>query len=197
MVKRVRVVSVFLTVIFWKERGMEREELLQKQHRMLSCLSHLPRKMLGLQNVDNITEFVLHDLCNADCFNLNKAAYFVDNPDFNCTKGIAGFSRDEACGEKIIWDEPQEFSNKMKSSAFNNQVRTLSHCSLRNIGDVHESLAREIAQELGFKNHAFCSWHMKHGNEGFVVYEKVSDEEKFADDYMINGLSLLSFCPVF
>lgn len=176
---------------------MEREELLQKQHRMLSNLSHLPRRILSLHHIDNVTEFVLHDLCQEQCFNLNKAAYFVDNPDFNCTKGVAGFSRDEMSDSCPIWDDPEGFSKQMKASEFNGHVRELSKCSLKNIGDVHESLANEIAQQLGFKNHAYCSWNMKHGNEGFVVYEKASKEDNFADDYMINGLSLLSFCPVF
>ena len=43
-----------------------------------------------------MSEFVLHDICNPNCFNLQKAAFLVDNPDFDCLKGVAGFSADEA-----------------------------------------------------------------------------------------------------
>ena len=57
------------------------DEALHSQHNVLNTISRLPRKMLSLKNQENITEFVLHDLCNKKCFNLEKAAYFVDNPD--------------------------------------------------------------------------------------------------------------------
>src|SRR5437762_734031 len=103
---------------------MNREELLAKQNRMLLCLTGLPKKMVSLHGAENIGEFVLYDLCNECCFNLSKAAYFVDNPDFNCTKGVAGFSRNEiqnACSG--VWDNPEAFSSCMRNSSFNQKVR--------------------------------------------------------------------------
>src|ERR1700691_4148672 len=103
---------------------MEHYEQLQRQCKMLSCLAALPKRILSLHGEDNVTEFVLHDLCHQDCFNLNKAAYFVDNPDFNCSKGVAGFSRDEPFNEcEVIWSKADAFSEHMKKSAFNQRVR--------------------------------------------------------------------------
>ena len=56
---------------------MERDEILSKHKKMLGSLSCLPKKMLSVHDLDNATEFVLHELCNEGCFNLHKAAYFM------------------------------------------------------------------------------------------------------------------------
>lgn len=165
---------------------------------MLTCLVDLPRKMLSLDDVENVTEFVLHDLCHEHCFDLNKAAYFVDNPDFDCLKGVAGFSRDQSYKNcDAIWHETDSFSNHMHSSPFNKKVRNTHRCSVKKSNDSYEQLAQEIANDLGFKHHGVCSWNMKHQNNGLVIYEKESANETFADSYIANGLSLLSFCPIF
>jgi hypothetical protein len=177
---------------------MKQDKLLERQHAMLSCLAGVPRRILSLQDVHNLPEFVLHDLCQERCFNLNKAAFFVDNPGFNCTKGVAGFSRCELPqNSETILNDPQAFSEHMKASAFNQKVRPLSHCSLNSLANSHEEAAQRLASDLGLENYAHCSWGMKHENHGFVLYEKADAHDTFADDYMLNGLSLLSFCPIF
>lgn len=177
---------------------MKQDKLLERQHAMLSCLANVPRKILSLHDTENLTEFVLHDLCHEHCFNLSKAAFFVDNPDFNCTKGIAGFSRIELPkNSELLLNNPQVFSDHMKSSLFNQKVRSLSQCSLASSSQSHEEVAKQLANDLGLRNYAHCSWGMKHDNHGFVLYEKVDENDTFADDYMLNGLSLLSFCPIF
>jgi hypothetical protein len=177
---------------------MKQDKLLERQHAMLSCLAGVPRKMLSLHDVHNLTEFVLHDLCHERCFNLNKAAFFVDNPDFNCTKGVAGFSREELPKDsEMCLNDPDAFSEYMKTSSFNRKVRSLMQCSLTSLSDSHEEVAKQLAQDLGLRNYAHCSWGMKHDNNGFVLYEKANMQDTFADDYMLNGLSLLSFCPIF
>src|SRR6202042_1032184 len=104
--------------------AMDRNELLQHK-KLLRCLSNLPKQILTLHSLDNVPEFVLHGLCSKDCFNLYKAAYFVDNPDFDCIRGIAGFSKDEGELEwNNIWDDPESFSLFTKSLPFNKRVRT-------------------------------------------------------------------------
>src|SRR5689334_18968556 len=103
---------------------MELHERLKKERDILNYLNHLPRKMLKFSQEDNISEFVLHALCCQDCFNVDKAAYFVDNPDFDCLRGIAGFSRSEAYPDSYhIWEKPQQFSSHMRTAPFNQQVR--------------------------------------------------------------------------
>ena len=65
-------------------------------HDLLQKLSHLPKKIVALEGLEHTPSFVLHELCNESAFNLSKAAFFIDNPDFNHFKGIAGF--DAAAG---------------------------------------------------------------------------------------------------
>ena len=73
-----------------------------RHYTILNTLSKLPRKMLSLKGQENVTEFVLHELCHKNCFNLDKAAYFVDNPDFDCLKGMAGFAPLRRMGPRKI-----------------------------------------------------------------------------------------------
>ena len=176
---------------------MESQNILKKQHQMLEHLCNLPRKILELHEVSNTTEFVLHDLCQEQCLNLEKAAYFVDNPDFNCTQGVTGFSREEAFQDPHIWQNPKGFSDHMRNASFNKKVRSLSRCSLKKSDDVQKELAETIAHDLGFKDYAFCSWGMRHDNHGFVVYERTKDCDVATQEYIANGLALLSFCPLF
>lgn len=85
----------------------------------------------------------------------------------------------------------------MKSSPFNQKVRNLSRCSLLHTDEGHKELAAELAHDLGYSNHDFCTWSMKHDNHGFLVYEKANAQEELPHDHIVNGLTLLSFCPVF
>lgn len=178
---------------------MDSVEALERKIKVLSYLSSLPRKMSTLHGTENITEFVLHDLCHEQCLNLSKAAFFVDNPDFDCAKGVAGYSREESCcGDcYAIWNDSRKFSDYMKNSSFNQQVRKLSRCSLKKGHETHDELASTIAGDLGFKNYGYCSWPMRHDNEGFMLYEKVDSADALVDEHIVNGASLLSFCPLF
>lgn len=158
-------------------------------------LCNLPRKMLTLQSNKNMTEFVLHDLCGESCFNLDKAAYFVDNPDFNCFKGVAGFSRDEAYRGSDIWQDSQAFSEHMKNSSFNQKVRAISRESLwKNSQDQLpiEELAALLA--LG-QDYAYCAWPIKHENHGLLLYQTSCPVNQ--DIPLLDGFTFLSFCPIF
>lgn len=160
-------------------------------------LSGLPRNILGLHGRDNISEFILHELCKDDCFNLKRAAYVVDNPDFDCIKGVAGYCRPEAYkSEKSIWEDPDAFSEYMKKAAFNNKTRCFCKPSCVKKGESDKEIAKQVAQELGFLNPSFYAWKMKHDNHGLLLYEKVDDQECDCD-YLIDGLCLIGFCPVF
>lgn len=167
----------------------------QNEH-VLRILSRLPRNMMKMHGDENISEFVLHELCCKDCFNLSKAAYFVDNPAFNCLKGVAGFKQEEACQLQIpIWDEPSQFSAHMQSAPFNQKVRECVQYSCKNCENPDESIMQEIAKELEMDSFKYCTWDMKHDNHGYLIYQ-TCDQEPDLDD-LISGLSLLSFCPIF
>jgi len=165
---------------------MEPKKLVHGYEHIVDNLRRLPRKMLLLHGKDNVTEFVLHDLCK-NCFNVHKAAYFIDNPDFNCLKGVVGISTEELAD---IGD-----SARMQQSPFNQKVRSFEYQSHKKKGEPHDTVAEAIAKELGLQAYTFYTWDMKHDNHGFLVCEK-NETGHPQDDVVLDGLCLLSFCPV-
>lgn len=163
----------------------------------MHCLSCLPRKILGLHGRDNVIEFVLHELSKQECFDLEKAAYVIDNPDFNCLKGVAGFCRPEAYQSKSdIWEDPDNFSEHMKKAAFNKKIRSFQQESYLKRGEKPEQIIEQICHELGFEKPSFYAWNMKHDNQGILLYEKHEPVECDCD-YLLDGLCLIGFCPVY
>ena len=162
----------------------------------LQILSSLPKHMLKMHGQENISEFVLHELACKDCFNLSKAAYFVDNPAFNCLKGVAGYAQEEACQLNVpIWNEPLRFSDHMQTSSFNQKVRECVQYSCKNCATPDEDVLHELADKLGMKSFNYCTWDMKHDNHGYLLYQTCGAEPCKED--LLNGVSLLSFCPIF
>lgn len=177
---------------------MEHNEISPRQRKLLHNLTYLPHKIVSFAGKDNITEFVLHDLCNTNCFNLRRAAYLIDNPDFNCLKGIAGFSQEEMYQQQEdIWIIPEDFTNHMRKCAFNNKVRSITCESKVKKGPFTLQAIEDVAMNLGFQSCTFASWDIKHQNQGLLIYEKADTQDCEADEYLQNGLSLLSFCPVY
>lgn len=169
---------------------------MERRSTMLNYLSHLPRKMLLLHDIDAIAELVLHELCSERCFNLNKAVYFIDNPDFDCMKGVAGFSRDEAFNHGAgMWDDPHAFTQYIKDAPFNKKVRSMQRCSMKRNETADNDMMRSLAEECAITSPQCHVWDMKHHNRGVFIYEKPTDECD-VDEYIQNGVCLLSFCPV-
>lgn len=169
---------------------------LERQNRILHNLSRLPRMMVHIHGRDNISEFLLHELCSKPCFNLRKAAYFVDNPDFNCLRGIAGFTDEHAYNNEEIWKNADSFSQHMQEVEFNKQVRSIEHNNI-NGNDHKQKILNEVAQKLGFGASENFSWKMRHDNHGILMYEKNDPSDPIIESHIIDGISLLSFCPIF
>ena len=175
---------------------MEPKNLTVQEIRLLESLSSLPQKMLAIHGISNLTEFVLHELCNQDCFNLDCAAYLIDNPDFDCLKGIAGFSKSECSDLPDVWDQPEKFSQHMKTSNFNNNVRKINNKSILKCGQSYDSALSEVARNLNLGHPVYYSWPMKHDNHGILIMERANHEPTL-DQHILKGLSFLAFCPVF
>src|SRR5258708_23852276 len=105
-------------------------------------LRRLPRKMLQLHGRDNVTDFVLHELCSKDCFNIPRAAYFIDNPAFDCLKGVVGVSGVELNSSGNIWENPDDFIAKMTQSPFNQKVRSFTYDSRKKRGESEDMIAK-------------------------------------------------------
>jgi len=181
---------------------MKRNDVLHKHNELLKFLNHLPRKIVQLHNVEehleHIPEFVLHDFCHDECFNLAKAAYFVDNPDFDCFRGVAGVCKHESeyCqGIHDVWQEPDKYCHYIERSPFHQKVRGIESRSLKKNGGEQEVLA-QIASDLEVVNPYLFSWPMKHGNHGYLVIERNGETDELIEEHLPQGAYLLSFCPV-
>jgi hypothetical protein len=174
-------------------------EMSAQRYAVLNCLSSLPKKILSLHGTDNVTEFVLHDLANNKCFNLKTAAFFIDNPDFDCLKGVAGFSQSEQYAGPESWNNPEKFSEHMRTSQFNNKVRAFEIGSLQKSGKSAERIAQELAERLSLNNPTAYTFAMKHNNQGLLLFERQDNENNTEDvqELMPHGACLLGFCPVF
>lgn len=166
-----------------------------KKHAILNCLSAIPQKVLSLHGTENMSEFVLHEICNPECFNLTKAAFLVDNPDFDCLKGVAGFSADEAYQKQPIWDNPELFTDHMKKAAFNQKVRSIIKPSMRKSHKSEQETTQIVGDYLGLQKPSYCSWQMKHDNHGILIFEQQLSCP-VSPDILLNGACLLGFCPV-
>lgn len=175
---------------------MKHEDVIARNANISAWLSHLPRKMLTIPGHDQLPLFVLHELCHEGCFNLTKAAYFVDNPDFDCMKGIAGVSREHALTECSIWDNHDRLLSSVAESSFNASVRTIALSSARKGALSDEKAAHKVCEQLGMRCDGYCSWNMKHANHGLLVFERAATTMPLAQEDLLNGVSLLSFCPV-
>lgn len=174
---------------------MERSEMIKK-HGILNHLTSLPEKVLSLHGIENTTDFVLHDLCNHNCFDLQKAAYLVDNPDFDCLKGIAGFSASEAFCQDTIWETPELFTAYMQKAPFHQKVRSIMQPSMRRASKSDQETTKFVADYLGLVKPSYCSWQMKHDNHGILIYE-TQLSCPVSPDILRNGACLLGFCPIY
>lgn len=170
---------------------------LERQKNVLERLSSLPRKILSLHGGANSTDLVLHELCHEQCFNIDKAAYFIDNPDFDCLRGIAGYCKHEVeVSESDIWQDPEIFTTRAHETPFNRTVRQIMQESgVRRKKNEHEVMST-IAQQLNFSRHGLYFWQMKHDNHGIFIYERAIDFDSDYDKFLPEGITLLSFCPI-
>lgn len=176
---------------------MAHDERIHKEHQILVCLASLPRRILSLHDSGFLSGFVLHELCNKNCFDWKKAAYFVDNPDFDCLKGVAGFDNGEqSCIKESIWDNPESYKTYMKSSPFNLKVRGWCCESCERSKTADEDIINAIAQKLGFGTYGFYSWDVRNHNRGIIIYEKSVKDEEIDDNCVQNGVCLLGLCPI-
>lgn len=162
---------------------------------LLKCLASLPKKMLSMHGIDNLSEFVLHDLCNKNCFDFQKAAYFIDNPDFDYLKGIAGFNSEKNFDHETSWENPKSFSDHMKQCNFNQKVRSMEMPSIKRSNKLEEELVEEICIKLGFDNSSYYCWNLKHDNHGVFIFEKPEDYN-LVEEELLHALCLFGFCPV-
>jgi hypothetical protein len=163
-----------------------------RHHHVLSHLTTLPRKITAWHTTDHSSEHLLHELCH-HCFGLEKAAYFVDNPDFDCLQGVAGYDCTEHTGQE---QRSQSLDDDHCPCDFNKQVRSMESTSYKRAHKAEADVIRTLASELFMHNPACYIWPLKHDNYGVLVYEK-SDNLNGLQEHLENSSYLFSFCHLF
>lgn len=175
---------------------MKHEDVIARNASISTRLSYLPRKMLTIPGHDQLPLFVLHELCDEGCFDLVKAAYLVDNPDFDCMRGVAGVAREHMLTSCDIWGNCDQLLTTVAQSSFNVSVRQVVMPSARRSSVSDEAIVQKVCQELGMRCDGYCSWSMKHANQGILVFERAKKESSLSQEDLLDGASLLSFCPI-
>lgn len=171
-------------------------DLIKRYRNYAHRMSGLPKRLVSLQDQEHsLSEFVLHDLCDGECFNIKKAAFLVDNPDFDILKGVAGFHHGHNYKTNKHWDEPEEFSAHMKNSAYNQKVKSICKCSHKKSGKNLDHLIEQCAQELEFEKPEIVTWNLKNYNHGILLFE-VDQKDDIFNDHFEDLIHMLSFCPV-
>lgn len=85
----------------------------------------------------------------------------------------------------------------MQGAPFNKQVRTIMRPSPKRGCLQAQTIVDIVAQELEMNNPQFFCWNMKHYNHGLFIYENYNGHTEWEPEDLMNGLHLLSLCPVF
>ena len=165
-----------------------------KESVLLHQMGNFSQNMLQNHHLENLSEFVLHDLCSEQGFGIKKAAYLVNNPDFECLKGVAGYHHPESFTSGNCWGDQKQFTSHMQQSDFNKAVRSYTE-SIKDSTLSSDKVA-ELADRFQISDPAYYSWDAKHNNQGFFIYESLQDEHN-DQDYLQHFLHMLSFCPIF
>ena len=175
---------------------MKNTQNLSRNSQVLLSLSALPEKILALHGTENLSEFVLYELCHQNCFDIPKAAFFSGNPDVNCFKGVAGYNRAEHQQQASLWDDPDHFTDFMKENSFNKKVRSVNQCAVQGGCKKAHDYLDDIAHQLDVRELGYHRFPVKHGNHGVLVYDK---QDTHLEDMQIfaRGACFLGFCPIF
>lgn len=169
----------------------------QRHNELLQCICAVPRNMTRIHGVENMTEFLLHHLAGSHCFNFSKAAYLVDNPDFDQCKGVVGFDKQHAFNTDH-WKSPEQFSEHMRQGAFNKKVRSMAKKSHKRSKKDDKQLVNLLVEELELTNPGYHSWKMKYDNHGILLFEfNEPEDQELVDQALQDSLYLFGFCPIF
>lgn len=131
----------------------------------------IPQTILEFHHKSGLTDFVLQKIANQKCFSFNRAAYLVDNPDFNFLKGICGFCKSS---------NPANFStisddllHQISQSEYNNKVKAFQNKSFKanNIDIKNPQTLTELSCALDIPNPQIYSWNLKNNNFGILIFK--------------------------
>ena len=172
---------------------MEGSLNLSQKNSILQIAANIPYKMLEWYKhdcTDNIAKLVLYEVCSKSCFNFKKAAFFVNNPDFQWCRGIIGY---EADGNKPVLDTESAIIDFFEKSPFHATTCSLAESSYMQNNDAY---VKKIAKILHMQEPYFCTLPLKHGNDGLFIYEFFSSVNDDYKEIVQHIIALMGFCPL-
>ena len=177
---------------------MENKSCKVSEGQLLQHLGNLRKMIVHNHELENLSEFVLHDLCSGPCLNVGKAAYFINNPDFKALRGITGYDQHEPQAQlHDTWNNQKQFIASMKDSSFNQKVRRSSQESFEKGKNSEKYMVQKLADKLEIENPAYHVWNLKHANHGLLIYEPTIHDAHHDQEHLLDSLYYLGFCPVY
>lgn len=176
---------------------MENKNIQNREKDLLYQLGGFSKKMAENYHLENLSEFILHDLCSDQVFKIRKAAYLVNNPDFYCLKGVAGYFHPEKFNAQNSWEDQKQFTAHMKQSNFNQKVRDINESFYDLKKDfLEKETIQKLVDHFEINDPLYHVWKMKYDNQGLFIFER-PDDQKILDDHLLDFLHHFSFCSVF
>ena len=148
----------------------------ERRDKLLRTVLNIPSKIMNNHEVDGLSQLVLHELGHD--FWLKRASFLVDNPDFDCLTGVAGYHHDECkFHKKDIWSDPLAFEKDMQDAKFHRSVKDFSYGSSikQRCGSHAQDDLLELGSRLGMAQPNAFVWDLRHGNHGILLFECLPD----------------------
>lgn len=142
---------------------------------LLSMLLDLPNKILNHHEVEGLAQLILHDVSHNQHFGFKRASYMIDNPEFDCLRGVAGFVNDECRHHhEDLWTNPHAFVHDMREAEFHNRLIQMASKSIKRSAkdSNHLDIVRNVAYDLGMSNPWVYAQDLRHGNHGILIVEE-------------------------
>lgn len=168
------------------------------ERELVNSLLIIPQKIVQHQSAEGLAQAILHEIAGPQGFALKRAAYIVDNPDFDCMKGVAGFCKNDALDTSGMWDRLGSFVNDSKQASFVKEVCRFEDKSLRR-RDIttkdHPEIFR-IADGFGINQPQTMSWGIKHDNHGLFLFEPGDNVCVWRHALLANVVAMLGLCAI-
>ena len=118
----------------------------------MSLIFSLPTEILTLLNTpraDRLTDYIMARICDKQCCDIKKAAFFVNNPDFDCCRGVIGYHANDLEGVAVHDESFDRIARAFDASGFNKSVKTFSSSALKKNTQEHIDL---MAHAVGLEN---------------------------------------------
>lgn len=167
----------------------------QNNLNVVSYLLKLPTKILQNAHQAGLQELVLKYLAEKNFFNFKKAAYLLDNPSFDCCKGVAGFDITDFSDEDEwldLWENNDKKNRCINYAEYNKKIKTLSCNSIFLKAQNDQNIFFDFAKNsLNFNNPKMIFSENKYGNHGLFFYEERTNKQQTIEQHLFESAAAI------